>query len=319
MSDHGEGADRVNGRSNSTVANVYARVVKAVLAAVLALGLAACQSSANLADGLLPYAGVSVRDIALGPAEIRASSVLVTDYASGRVLYAEDADGLRYPASLTKMMTLYLLFEAIEEGSISPDTPLRVSARAASREPAKLGLAAGSTIAVRDAAQAIAVKSANDVATVIAENLAGSEEAFAAAMTAKARSLGMTRTRFVNASGLPDPRQVTTARDMATLGRALLSRFPRYAPLFAARSFDYGGRTYKATNKLLGRVPGVDGLKTGYIRDAGFHLVATAARNGRRILVTVLGGRTGAERNAQVTALIDEYLGPAPVAALATP
>lgn len=250
----------------------------------------------------------------LGEAEVRAHSAYVMDFATGRTLLAEDADALRYPASLTKMMTLYLLFEAIEQRRLSLDTPLVVSQNAASKPPSKLGLAPGSTIAARDAAQALAVKSANDIATVIAENLGETEAAFALAMTRKAQALGMRRTRFVNASGLPDPRQVSTARDMTILGRALRGRFPQYAPLFAAREFAYAGRTHRATNKLLGTVPGVDGLKTGFIRDAGFNLVATAERGGRRILVTVIGGRTGAERNAEVAALVDRFLGPAPLA-----
>ena len=292
-------------------------VLRAFCAALLALSLVACQLTELTTAGLLPYASAGMPDVGVGGAQIRASSVMVTDYASGRTLYSEDPDGLRYPASLTKMMTLYLLFDAIQKGYVTPDTQLRVSERAASKEPSKLGLKAGSTISVRDAARTIPVKSPNDVATVVAENLGGSEEAFAAAMTRKARELGMMHTRFVNATGLPDPRQVSTAHDMASLGRALLMRFPGYHDLFAASEITYNGVTFHATNRLLGKVPGVDGLKTGYIRDAGFHLVATAHRDGKRIIVVVMGGRTGRERNERVTQLIDEYLGPAPVAAFA--
>jgi len=284
---------------------------KATIAALLALSLVACQSTVLTTAGLMSVSGPRAASALAGEAEIRGQSTLVLDYASGRTLYEEAADGLRYPASLTKMMTLYLLFETIGEGRLSLDSELVVSENAASKPPAKIGLKAGSTIRVRDAAQAIAVKSANDVATVIAENLGGSEDGFAAAMTAKARSLGMSRTQFANASGLPDPRQISTARDMATLGRALLSRFPQYAPLFSVTEFEYGGKSFKATNKLLGKVPGVDGLKTGYIRDAGFHLVATAKRGGRRIIVVVMGGEKGKERDAKVIALIDQYLGAA--------
>ncbi|MEF2550336.1 D-alanyl-D-alanine carboxypeptidase family protein [Aurantimonas sp. A2-1-M11] len=287
-------------------------LLKPALAPLLALAMVACQSSELTTDGLLPYARVGAATVSPGQAEVRAASTLVVDYGSGRTLYEEAADGLRYPASLTKMMTLYLLFEMIEAGRLSMNSELTVSENAASQPPSKLGLKAGSTIRVADAAQALAVKSANDVATVIAENLGGSEAAFANAMTAKARALGMTRTRFANASGLPDKDQISTARDMATLGRSLLTRFPAYASLFTRTGFDYGGRHYNATNKLVGSVHGVDGLKTGYIRDAGFHLVATATRRGRRIIVVVMGGRTGRERNAQVEALIDQYLGPAP-------
>lgn len=247
--------------------------------------------------------------MASGPASAAPYAAMVIDARSGEVLHARNADARLHPASLTKMMTLYLLFEAVDAGKLSLDDRLRVSEYASSKPPVKIGLKPGETIAVRDAAQAIAIKSANDVAAVIAENLAGSEPAFAAVMTAKAKSLGMRNTRFVNASGLPDPRQISTARDMAILGRSLLSRFPEYAPLFRSTEFNYNGRTYHATNKLLGKVRGVDGLKTGYIRDAGFHLVATATRNGRRLIVVVMGGRTGGERNAEVTALIEEYLG----------
>lgn len=290
-------------------------VLKPAIAACLALSLVACQSTELTSTGLLPYARTSTPSTVLGEPEIRGASTLVLDYQSGRTLYAVAEDGLRYPASLTKMMTLYLLFETIQSGKLSLGSELVVSENAAAQVPSKLGLKPGSTIRVADAAQALAVKSANDVATTIAENLGGSEPAFAAAMTAKARSLGMRHTNFANASGLPDPRQVSTARDMATLARALLSRFPAYAPMFSKTGFDYGGRHYTATNKLLGKVPGVDGLKTGYIRDSGFHLIATAKRGGRRILVVVMGGRTGRERDAYVTELIDRYLGAAPVVA----
>ncbi|MCQ0988640.1 D-alanyl-D-alanine carboxypeptidase family protein [Jiella marina] len=280
-----------------------ARTLRA--AAFLVLGLLAGCQTAELSPAGLGVATLSDAS----QAQVRGRSILVMDYQSGRILRQEAPDGLRYPASLTKMMTLYLVFEAVDAGKLSLDDRLRVSEYASSKPPVKIGLKPGETIAVRDAAQAIAIKSANDVAAVIAENLAGSEPAFAAVMTAKAKSLGMRNTRFVNASGLPDPRQISTARDMAILGRSLLSRFPEYAPLFRSTEFNYNGRTYHATNKLLGKVRGVDGLKTGYIRDAGFHLVATATRNGRRLIVVVMGGRTGRERNAEVTALIEEYLG----------
>ncbi|HEX2017421.1 MAG TPA: D-alanyl-D-alanine carboxypeptidase family protein [Aurantimonas sp.] len=292
--------------------------LRPVLAGLLALTLAACQSTELTSAGLLPYARTSAPDVVLGEPEIRGASTLVLDYRSGRTLYEDAADGLRYPASLTKMMTLYLLFETVESGKLSLGSELLVSENAAAQVPSKLGLKAGSTIRVVDAAQALAVKSANDVATTIAENLAGTEPAFAAAMTARARALGMRHTRFANASGLPDPRQISTARDMATMARALLTRFPAHAPMFSRTSFEYGGQRYNATNKLLGKVPGVDGLKTGYIRDSGFHLVATATRRGKRILVVVMGGRTGRERDAYVTELIDRHLGAAPIIALST-
>lgn len=279
------------------------RPLRLLALALLALSLAGCQTAE------LSPAGLGVGTLSpTSSAEIRGHSVLVMDYQSGRILEAENADALRYPASLSKMMTLYLLFEAVDSGKISLDTPLTVSAEAAAQPPAKLGFTPGETITVRDAAQAVATKSANDVAVVIAENLAGTQEAFAAAMTAKARQLGMRNTRFVNASGLPDPRQISTARDMAILARALIARNQRYMPMFRVTQFTFKGRTYHATNKLLGKVAGVDGLKTGYIRDSGFHLVATVERGGRRLIVVVMGGQTGAARNAEVTALIDKYM-----------
>ncbi|MAU98860.1 MAG: penicillin-binding protein [Fulvimarina sp.] len=280
-----------------------ARPFRLLAAVLLAVTLAGCQT-AELSPAGLGIATLSDQSVA----EIRGRSVLVMDYQSGRILEAENPDALRYPASLSKMMTLYLLFEAVDTGRISLDTELVVSAEAAAEPPSKLGFKPGETISVRDAAQALATKSANDVAVAVAENLGGTQENFAAVMTAKARSLGMRNTRFVNASGLPDTRQISTARDMAILARALISRNQRYMPMFRVTEFIFKGRTYRATNKLLGKVEGVDGLKTGYIRDSGFHLVATALRGGRRIIVVVMGGQTGAIRNAEATALIDKYL-----------
>ena len=275
------------------------------LLGLAALALAACQSidSADLAPQRPPAAAAG------SLAEERAHAVLVVDATSGRPLYTENADALRYPASLTKMMTLYLLFEAVKAGRLSLDSDLPVSPEAAARPPTKIGVRPGTTIRARDAAQAIATHSANDCAVVVAEALAGSEPAFVAGMNAKARALGMTRTRFVNASGLPAPGQFTTARDMATLGRALRQRFPQFTPVFAATEFSYGGRRWKATNKLLGTVDGVDGMKTGYTRAAGYNLVASAARAGRRIIVVVLGGASSAARNAEVAAYVERYLG----------
>ncbi len=290
-----------------------AALLKILLSAVLALMLAACQSAQLTSAGLTPLGGGRTVEINLGPAERRAPATLVLDYASGRTLFEDQADALRYPASLTKMMTLYLLFETIQQGRLSLDDTLSVSENAASKPPSKLGVKPGDRLPVRIAMTALAVKSANDVATVVAENLAGSEAAFANAMNVKALSLGMNHTRFVTPSGLPDPRHVSTARDMGTLARALFSRYPQYRDLYKMTEYDYNGRTYRATNKLLGKVPGVDGLKTGYVNDSGSNLAATAIRNGRRIIVVVLGGRTARERDARVTALIDQYLGPAPV------
>ncbi len=280
---------------------------------LVALSLAVLLGGCQTATVLSPQTGerVSVPQIAtpfLGVPVERAQSVLVVDAVSGRVLHQEDPDGLRFPASLTKLMTLYLVFEAIETGRLSIDEELPVSLDAASRPPAKIGVTAGTTISTREAIRALAIRSANDVAVVLAERLAGSEPAFAAMMTQRAQALGLNATRFANASGLPDPAHSTSARDMARLAQMLRARFPAYAPAFQASEFHYGGRRFEATNKLLGKVPGVDGLKTGYTRASGFHLIATASRGGRSIIVVVLGGATGRERDARVTELIETYL-----------
>lgn len=277
--------------------------------AVAAVALSACQTAPGSAPATaVPSAAIAAPDIPVPAfAEERGHAALVADLDTGEILFEEDADAPRYPASLTKMMVLYLLFEAMDAGQISPDTPLPVSVNAAARPPARLGLASGSSIRARDAAQALAVRSANDAAVVIAEGLAGSEGSFAAAMTARARALGMTRTRFVNATGLPDTRQVTTARDMAILARALKSRFPHHSRMFSAREFHYAGRRHEATNNLLGRVRGVDGIKTGYIRMSGYNLVASVSRNGRRLIVIVMGGASEKARDAEVTALIERF------------
>lgn len=235
-----------------------------------------------------------------------AVSSLVVDVTSGRTLYGMDADRLRYPASLTKMMTLYLLFEAIDRGTFSLNSRLRVSRRAAAQPPTKLGLLPGRTILVRDAILALATQSANDVAVVVAEALAGSEGNFAVRMTAKARSLGMQWTTFRNASGLHNPQQQTTARDMALLGRALLVSHPgHYQRTFARQAFSYGGSRYRNHNRLLGVYSGLDGIKTGYTRHAGFNLVASAKRGGERIIGVVMGSSTAPSRNALMVQLLN--------------
>lgn len=283
-----------------------------MFAVAMALALAACQTAGVpvaptpvVSQAAPPPQVKAVAYTSTAPASADSYSEVVLDMATGAPLYAHDADKIRYPASLTKMMTLYLLFQEVGSGRYSLSTPLTVSARAASQPPAKLGLKAGSTITVEQAARALAVKSANDVAVVIAENISGSEDAFAARMNAQARALGLTRTRFVNASGLPDPGHVSTARDMARLGRALKTGFPQYAGFFRAKSFTYNGRTYPTTNNLLGKVPGVDGLKTGHTNEAGYNLVATAHRGGERRLVVVMGSKTEGARDKEVTRLLE--------------
>ena len=241
------------------------------------------------------------------PAKARpAFSAISVDARTGRILYAKNADARRYPASLTKMMTLYLLFEDLKAGRISLDTPLRISRYAASRPPSKIGFRPGATIRVRYAIMAMVTKSANDVATAVAENLSGSESRFAARMTRTARRIGMTRTTFRNASGLPDSRHVTTARDMATLGLRLQRDFPRYFRYFSIKRFAYKGRRYGNHNRLLGRIRGVNGIKTGYTRASGYNLTSSVQRGRKRIVAVVMGGRTGRARNAYMTRLINQ-------------
>ena len=233
---------------------------------------------------------------------------IVIDGNSGSVLEESNPDALRHPASLTKVMTLYLLFERLDAGKIRLDTPLQVSEHASEQAPTKLGLKPGQTIAVEDAIKGVVTKSANDAAVVIAENLGGSEEAFATQMTQKAHALGMSRTTYVNASGLPDDEQITTARDQALLGRAIQDRFPRLYRFFSTTTFSFHGRTIRGHNHLLGSVAGVDGIKTGYTLASGFNLMTSVHRDGRFIVGVVLGGRSAFERDAHMRALIDSNI-----------
>jgi D-alanyl-D-alanine carboxypeptidase len=233
---------------------------------------------------------------------------IVVDANTGATLSSVNPDSLRHPASLTKMMTLYMLFERLDAGKISLDTEMRVSGRAATQDPTKLGLRQDQTIRVEDAIKGLVTKSANDAAVVIAEAIAGDEDDFARMMTRKARALGMTRTVYRNASGLPDDDQITTARDQATLGRALQDRFPRYYRYFATTSFTFRGRTIRGHNHLLGSVDGVDGIKTGYIRASGFNLVTNLKRGNRHMVGVVLGGRSSGSRDATMRNLLAENL-----------
>ena len=235
-------------------------------------------------------------------------AAIVVDGNSGRALHQVNANAYRYPASLTKMMTLYMLFEALESGRVSRSTEMPVSAHAASQAPSKLGLKRGTTIDVGTAIQALSVKSANDVAATVGEYLGGSEDRFASMMTAKARQIGMSNTVFRNASGLPDASQHTTARDMAVLGIQLKRRFPQYFGNFSQRSFAFRGRSIAGHNRLIGRVDGVDGIKTGYIRASGFNIVTSVGRGGKRLVIVVMGGKTARERDAHVEELIERYL-----------
>lgn len=236
-------------------------------------------------------------------AQARYASIVV-DATSGRILHARNIDTRLYPASMTKMMTLYMLFEAVDRGKLSMDSRLRVSTRAAGQPPSKLGVAAGGTIRVRDAIRALVTKSANDVATVVAEALGGSETQFARIMTDQARRLGMTQTIFRNASGLPNNGQKSTARDMALLAMSLQQHFPHHYALFSTTSFRYGGRTYGTHNHLMKRYAGADGLKTGYIRASGFNVAFSARRNGHRLVGVVFGGRTARSRDDHMAELM---------------
>jgi len=233
---------------------------------------------------------------------------IVVDGNSGAVLQASNPDAARHPASLTKIMTLYLLFERLDAGKIRLDTPLKVSEHASEQAPTKLELKPGQTITVEDAIKGIVTKSANDAAAVVAENLGGDEDSFAKLMTQKARALGMTRTTYVNASGLPDDDQVTTARDQALLGRAIQERFPRYYKYFSTESFVYHGEAMRNHNHLLGSIEGVDGIKTGFTRASGFNLVTSVHRDGRYIVAVVMGGHSAFERDAHMRELIGDHI-----------
>ena len=225
-----------------------------------------------------------------------------------RSLHESAADGRRHPASLTKIMTLYLLFERLDAGKIKLDSEMDVSEHASEQAPTKLGLRPGQTIKVEDAIKGLVTRSANDAAVVIAETIAGDEDDFAKLMTRKARALGMTRTVYRNASGLPDDAQVTTARDQSTLGRAIQDRFPRYYRYFSTSAFNYHGHSIRNHNKLLGSVEGVDGIKTGYTRASGFNLVTSMRRGNRHLVGVVLGGRSGGSRDAIMRNLLAENL-----------
>jgi len=233
---------------------------------------------------------------------------IVVDGYGGAVLQASNPDAPRHPASLTKIMTLYLLFERLEAGKIRLDSTLKVSEHASEQAPTKLGLKPGETIAVEDAVKAIVTKSANDAAVAVAENLAGDESRFAQLMTQKARALGMTRTTYTNASGLPDDDQITTARDQALLGRLIQKRYPHYYKYFSTESFVYHGATMRNHNHLLGAIEGVDGIKTGFTQASGFNLVTSVHRDGRYIVAVVMGGRSSLERDAQMRELIGAHI-----------
>jgi D-alanyl-D-alanine carboxypeptidase len=235
-------------------------------------------------------------------------SSIIVDGNSGATLSANNPDASRHPASLTKIMTLYLLFERLDAGKLKLDSEMQVSEHASEQAPTKLGLRPGQTIRVEDAIKGLVTRSANDAAVVIAEAIGGDEDDFAKLMTRKARALGMVRTVYRNASGLPDDQQVTTARDQATLGRAIQDRFPRYYRYFSTAAFNYHGQSIRNHNHLLGSVEGVDGIKTGYTRASGFNLVTSMRRGNRHLVGVVMGGRSGGSRDATMRSLLAENL-----------
>lgn len=236
-------------------------------------------------------------------------ATIVVDANSGKELQSLNADSQRHPASLTKIMTLYMLFEQLEAGKLKLDTPMRVSSFASDQAPTRIGLDEGEMLKVEDAIKALVTRSANDAAVVIAETIAGDEETFGRMMTRKARALGMTRTVYRNASGLPNDEQVTTARDQALLGRAIQDRFPQYYRYFSTRSFVYQGQFMGNHNRLLGHVNGVDGIKTGYTRASGFNLVTSVHRGNRFLVAVVLGGASAGIRDAKMRQLVEQHIG----------
>lgn len=233
-------------------------------------------------------------------------AAFIMEAETGLVLHQYNADKSLHPASLTKMMTLLMLFDAIDHGEINLHDQIYISKHAASMIPSKIGLAPGSTISVKDAIHALAVKSANDIAVAVAEKLGKSEYNFAMMMTKKARSLGMSKTRFMNASGLHNKYQVSTARDMAKLSQVLVNRYKKHYHYFSLHSFTYQGTTYTGHNKLMKTYPGMDGLKTGYINASGFNLASSAVQDGFRLVGVVFGGKTSRTRNAQMEKLLDQ-------------
>lgn len=265
-----------------------ASITKAAVATVLAIGILA--GAAPAAEANSKYAAI------------------VIDARTGETLYSRNADAARYPASLTKMMTLYMLFEAMAAGRVNKSTPVPFSKNAAAEPPTKLGVKAGGAVPVETAIYALITRSANDVATAVGEMLAGSEQAFAQRMTARARSLGMGSTTFRNAHGLPNTAQKTTARDLAILAIALREHFPQYYSYFSTRGFNYGKQRINTHNRMFGRIEGVDGLKTGYTRASGFNLATSVRAGGRSVVAVVMGGQSGRSRDDHMAELLREYL-----------
>lgn len=249
----------------------------------------------------LPVAPIA----AASPLGLPRFATVLMDAGTNEILYAEQATAIRHPASITKVMTLYLVFDALESGRLRPDDRVVMTPHAASQRPSKLGLAPGQSLSVEDAIKVVAVKSANDVAVALAEKIGGTEQNFARLMTAKARQLGMRQTMYANASGLPDPAHFSSAQDIAILSAAMIRNHPNYYGCFAEQSVSYGRLRMANHNKLLGVVPGVDGIKTGFTNDSGFTLTASAVRNGRRLIAVVLGSPSGWQRDRDITSLLN--------------
>uniref|UniRef100_UPI0037DA7146 D-alanyl-D-alanine carboxypeptidase family protein n=1 Tax=Tardiphaga sp. TaxID=1926292 RepID=UPI0037DA7146 len=283
------------------------RTLRACVLGLVTVGIAVA-FTVDTADARRRHKGKSKSQVSRVSSYNPAFATIMVDANSGAVLQATNPDALRHPASLTKIMTLYMLFEKLEQGKISLDSEMSVSQHAASQSPTKLGLRPGQTLRVEDAIKGLVTRSANDAAVVIAEAIAGDEDDFAKLMTRKARALGMSRTVYRNASGLPDDAQVTTARDQSVLGRAVQDRFPRYYRYFATASFNFRGRNIRNHNRLVGTVEGVDGIKTGYTRASGFNLVSSMKRGNRHLVGVVLGGRSGGSRDAAMRTLLADNL-----------
>ena len=265
------------------------------------------RQTARVGMAVLLALGVTVTHIGEALADKRVKAAIIVDANTNNVLYSQSADVLRSPASLTKIMTLYVLFAYMRAGRFTLDTPLKVSKHAASQSPTKLYLKPGSTIAVKDAIKALVTKSANDAAAVIAENVGGTEANFARIMTQTARNLGMKNTTYRNASGLPNGEQLTTARDQAILAMHIMQDYPEYYSVFETKYFNYKGRKYRNHNRLLFSYKGTTGIKTGYTRASGFNLTAAVERGDKHLVGVVLGGRTSSLRNAAMTSLLDKH------------
>lgn len=277
--------------------------VRQALTGIVSKSVSSLLKTSMVASLALTFAVTDVASAFAAP-----SSAIVVDAKTGKTLYSKDANARRYPASLTKMMTLYLTFEALAAGRISKNTPVVFSAKAAAEPPTKLGVRKGGAVTVETAILSMVTKSANDSSTALAEMIGGSEANFARMMTSKARALGMKGTVFRNANGLPDPGQFTTAHDMAVLGMALREHYPQYYGYFSTRSFAYGKRQINGHNRLLGRIKGVDGIKTGYTRASGFNLVSSVADGNRKLVAVVMGGSSGGSRDKQMASLIQTYM-----------